>query len=725
MIKRPLFQADKERNKALEEAKFWRRKFEQEARTKKKVQTSVVALKRRVKSLEDKSGKVRPSQVKKILLQELGPFFSTTQIMAFLRKKKSWTRIHGWTSADFSMALTLHMLSPKCYRHLQRNNILPLPGPTTLKSYVKRFQIQEGLLDNVVEFLRAKIATMSEKDRIVGLMFDEVHLKQTIEYDKATDSIIGPHTSSNVMLVRGIGGKSWKMPIWWKFGYALTKEEYLNIVSKLTEIGLHVVVSTCDMGPANRGLAKSLGVTRDKPFVDHPDHPGVKVWWLYDPPHLLKLLRLHFLKSGFRLQSGTVINRDMLLAIHAATRNSDITAGHHLTEGHIYVQRQDQQSVKKAAQVFSWRTASLIRLLAPAIAPDPSKNNALIELSNFVALTDKWFDAMNSQNKLDRKEMRCGLRVHHDKQVACLEDFYREIDGLRVVGKSSPMPWQVGICHTVKSLLLLYAHLREVHGLDYILTRRLNQDLLEHSFSTIRGMGGPCNTPGSLDFKRRLRLMILSGINKVVVQGSVVCCGLDNEVTVLTLDDLLNGFHKLEQEATAMTSDPPVIGDNAGDPGILKDAAKAVPSSPREIAIEEGIKYVSGFLLRRAGWEEKMVKDKDANINKEDIVESKWIDSLNTGGLSYPARSIVTDVKHMDAHFARFHKEAADGLMRQKNITKDFADLLAKVFPDYPLKFLEQFAFARTMFRLRQMKLDLAGSKESARSKKKCIDFAY
>ncbi len=725
-----MFQADKERERARKEALFWKHKYEREVKAKAKIQGKAKALKQRFKRLEQKqkSGNVTRTQAKKVLMDELEPFFSRTQILAFLRKKKTWTKIRGWTSSDMSMALTIHLLSPRAYRHLQRNKILPLPGASTLRRYLQRFQIHEGFLDNVGEFLKTKIKTMSEKDRIVGIQFDEVHLKKTIEYDKATDSIVGPNSSSNVVLLRGIGGKGFKIPIWFTYGFKLTKEDFLSIVSKLTTIGFHVISSTCDMGPCNRGLAKQLGVTKDKPYVDHPDHPEVRVYWHYDVPHLLKLLRLHFLEKGFRLQSGTVVNKAMLVKVYSATKNNDITAGHHLTEGHLNVQRQDLQSVRKAAQVMSWRTASLIRLLAPTVAPEPAANKSMLELSNFIAKVDQWFDANNSYQKHDRKVMRCGLRIHHDKQVGILEDFYKEVEGLMVIGKSSLMLWQQGVLISIKATLLLYNHVRQVHGLEYVLTRRLNQDPLEQTFSKIRAMGGPYTNPGSLDFKRRLRLLILGGMNNVFVQGSVVCPGFDDEDgIILTLDDMLNGFQKLEEaKASTLPTTTTTVQDQENflsqeeDPAAPANAV--LPPTARDVAIAEGMKYVTGFLLQKVGWEDKLQK---GIVTSRDMVESKWIDALNTGGLSYPARSIVDDVKRMDAEFVRFHKEANDGLLRVPNVTKAFSDTLAFLFPDYPLRFIHEFSFARTMWRLRQVRLDLSGSRESARSKKKCIEFGY
>ncbi len=326
-------QAHNDRDQALDAAAFWKKKYEQEVVAKQKVQKKANLLKKRVernKAQEAKRKaiaiKLTRSQVKHVLLTELSPFFSEAQILAFLRKKKSWTKIHGWTSADMSMAMSIHFLSPRTYRHLQRKRILPLPGVSTLKKYVQDFQIEEGFLANVAHFLSIKVKDWSQEERIVGICFDEVHLKKTIEYDSATDSVIGPHSTANLLMVKGLV-KNFRMPVWFQFGYGLTPEVLLGIIDKLNNIGLKVVVVTCDMGPSNRGLAKGLKVTKEQPFFYHPNQPDQPIYYVYDVPHLLKLCRKHFLESGFKLRSGSTITKQMLMAIHSATKGKDIVAG--------------------------------------------------------------------------------------------------------------------------------------------------------------------------------------------------------------------------------------------------------------------------------------------------------------------------------------------------------------------------------------------------------------
>lgn len=73
------------------------------------------------------------------------------------------------------------------------------------------------------------------------------------------------------------------------------------------------------------------------------------------------------------------------------------------------------------------------------------------------------------------------------------------------VGKHRQLiQFQKGILSNA-SLLSLYKYLKETYNMEYVLTHRLNQDVLENFFSYIRGMGGSNDHPCTLDIKYRLR----------------------------------------------------------------------------------------------------------------------------------------------------------------------------------------------------------------------------
>jgi hypothetical protein len=86
---------------------------------------------------------------------------------------------------------------------------------SNLRKYFQYFQVPEGYLTAVGRLLRIKAKDMTPLERVAALSFDEIHLKSEISYDMMEDSILGPHTKANTMLMRGIF-KRWKIPVWYR-----------------------------------------------------------------------------------------------------------------------------------------------------------------------------------------------------------------------------------------------------------------------------------------------------------------------------------------------------------------------------------------------------------------------------------------------------------------------------------------------------------------------------
>ena len=69
----------------------------------------------------------------------------------------------------------------------------------------------------------------------------------------------------------------------------------------------------------------------------------------------------------------------------------------------------------------------------------------------------------------------------------------------------------VGILMSNKSLKILLNDLKNIYGIEYIIGRKLNQDVLENLFSFLKGMCGYASSNNTaLDFKYRylIKLMI-------------------------------------------------------------------------------------------------------------------------------------------------------------------------------------------------------------------------
>ncbi len=77
------------------------------------------------------------------------------------------------------------------------------------------------------------------------LTFDEMKVKECLEYDPATDEILGLYRKVQVVIVRGLCAK-WKQPIYIAFYQPITKAIFIDILKKLYDIGFLVVCCTCD-----------------------------------------------------------------------------------------------------------------------------------------------------------------------------------------------------------------------------------------------------------------------------------------------------------------------------------------------------------------------------------------------------------------------------------------------------------------------------------------------
>ena len=136
-------------------------------------------------------------------------------------------------------------------------------------------------------------------------------------------------------------------------------------------------------------------------------------------------------------------------------------------------------------------------------------------------LVDQWFDTMNSSCLYSTKKLNSGFGIHEEEQMFVLSKMERMISGMRVIGKKSLLPFQKGVLISIQSTRLLYAEIKQ-KGLQCLLTRHVNSDPSENSFSCIRSLGGTCSHPGPVDFSNRIRLLIISRNAGAVVEHSAV-----------------------------------------------------------------------------------------------------------------------------------------------------------------------------------------------------------
>ncbi len=172
------------------------------------------------------------------------------------------------------------------------------------------------------------------------------------------------------MIVRGIF-KSWKLPIYFEYETGLAGEggmdvdKFLFIVKSIENLGLHVATAGCDMGTKNQGLVKKLGIDVDTTGFPNPGRDGAFIYFLYDIPHMIKLMRNAVLDKGFIMEDGFEFGIKEFEELMNILDQSELSIAPKLSWSHIHVNGQDRQRVRLAAQLWSESVALAFRHLFP------------------------------------------------------------------------------------------------------------------------------------------------------------------------------------------------------------------------------------------------------------------------------------------------------------------------------------------------------------------------
>lgn len=148
--------------------------------------------------------------------------------------------------------------------------------------------MRNGILNDVLKIMILNGDMLKDYEKITVLMFDEVKISSTLEYDVLHDAFVGPHSQMQVVMARGIASQ-WKQPIFVDFDKKVTKDILFNIIEKLDEIGFKVICCVSYCGGGNIGLWRSLDINYQNPVFCTPY--GRNIVYIPDAPHILKLVR--------------------------------------------------------------------------------------------------------------------------------------------------------------------------------------------------------------------------------------------------------------------------------------------------------------------------------------------------------------------------------------------------------------------------------------------------
>lgn len=177
-----------------------------------------------------------------------------------------------------------------------------------------------GICESALDILREKAASYQELNNYplhICLMSDEMSIRKQICWSSEQKSFVGfstitnssqqgndePNTSqlkvAKDALVFMAVGPDFKIPIAYYLLNGLEAIDRaaftLEVTRKVEETNSRVMSFTADGLIANITTAEILGANfnDEKPFCFSPTHPQQKIYFIFDPPHMLKLVRKH------------------------------------------------------------------------------------------------------------------------------------------------------------------------------------------------------------------------------------------------------------------------------------------------------------------------------------------------------------------------------------------------------------------------------------------------
>lgn len=129
-----------------------------------------------------------------------------------------------------------------------------------------------------------------------------------------------------------------------------------------------------------------------------------------------------------------------------------------------------------------------------------------------------------------------------EEQIKCLDEMTNLVKTIKFKDLQSAMFFQNGIIISNEALEGLFQYLKETFGVNFLITRRLSQDVLENFFGFVRSMGALFTHPDALQFKYRLRLYLLSKHSNTVFSNNTNCEQSDEHEVTFSSEIFHNAF---------------------------------------------------------------------------------------------------------------------------------------------------------------------------------------
>lgn len=440
----------------------------------------------------------------------------------------------------------------------------------------------------------------------------------------------------------------WKIPIAYYLvrsavKHGMLKDLILYVLRILFEAGLDPKIIICDQGTNNQSALKALNVTENIPYFFINDK---KIYAFFDVPHLLKSIRNNLIGSSFKKEEKTICYSDIKDTYYIDKKNLKSRALLKITDTHINPNSFQKMRVKFAVQIFSNTMASTIRT---CVSTNELFSETALDTADFADFMNRLFDCLNSRSLYSKNIYNCALSdTNCVKQfLITASSYFVDLYKLSKKEKITRPPCFNGFTQTINGVLYFFEDEKK-HNISFLLTNRLNQDVIENLFSIFRQKGGYNRNPSSRVIRTSFRS---TAIYSLVCTSKGTNCkqNLDTEEDC-TIIDVNN------QKSSAICSDHAI--ELSDTESLLSSSSNDLcdnlskEKEKMDVTLEDcTIVYFAGYLayicLNNFDCNSCVIQlITDTNINNKDqlfIINKTFsnVKNIKTNGLKSPSKKLV------------------------------------------------------------------------------------
>ncbi len=418
-----------------------------------------------------------------------------------------------YSSDLLAAALMWKTTSSALYRQFLQEDCLTLPSFDYLTRLSRALTTETGLSESTLSYLKARFLKLTEKEKYVVLMLDEIYCAERAEYAGGTFYGGGTEACKTMLsfMVKSVAGKYSDIVALFPI-QNLDSGKILShfdvVMNSLTQLGYHVFAISVDNASPNRKFyVEELCAGTLSTQIPHPTLEGDELFLLFDSVHNFKNVYNNFVsRKVFVYPAIADSNPDgtkppekqaefsHIEQLYNLEMGKPVKLAYKLNDKVLHPSNIEKTNVQLADSLFHESTIAGLRFYASTDYPEWANT------ANFLYVIRSWWNILNVKvpNLGIRKRNKYMKPVSNENlsNLAYLKTFSSWLEAWRDYSKTMGVKTSLtdetflATIQTTKASIEVAEKLLSLDGMRYVLLGNLQSDPIERRFGWYRQLSG-------------------------------------------------------------------------------------------------------------------------------------------------------------------------------------------------------------------------------------------